>query len=84
MDSVVVILDGLESEGEVLHEEGTISLVDIEFGSLDGRSSQNIHRAANRDLSIFCSLEELDADCVLRSYHSDIEVFLQVGATRDI
>ena len=80
MVNVVVILDGLDSEGDVLQEEGLICFVDIEFGTLDGSSFHNIHRAANINLDICCSVVELYADFVVVFDHTDIEVFLHEGA----
>ena len=75
--SVIVILDGLESEGEVVHKDVRTFCVGTESCALDGRSSQDIDRAANLDGSICFSLLELDADGVVISNHAVIEVFLQ-------
>ena len=75
--SVIVILDGLESEGEVVHKDVRGFWFGIESGALDGRSSQDIHRAAKLDDSLCVSLPELDTDGVVISNHTVIEVFLQ-------
>lgn len=75
--SVVVILDGLESEGEVVHKDLRTFFVGIESSAFDGRSSQDIHRAAKLDVSLCFGLPELDADGVVIFNHAVIEVFLQ-------